>query len=73
MQQENQVSKYEKRPQPEHQQTGGMTIKEFATVHDITEDRVRVLIKAKRIVGVSQHPLSHQYTIFPPARIVELN
>lgn len=49
---------------------GPWTVSQFASRTGITEKRVRQLIALKRIVGVSQHPLTKRWLIHPPARVL---
>jgi len=63
---------YQKREQPPDQQQGGMSVSEFAALHNLTPRRVLTLISKHRIIGVSRHPLSGKCTIFPPAKIVDI-
>ena len=49
---------------------GPWTISQFAVRTGISEVKVRKLIKLRRIIGVSQHPLTKRWLIFPPAKVL---
>lgn len=49
---------------------GPWTVCQFAKLTGISEQRVRQLIQLNRIVGVSKHPLTKRWLIFPPAKVL---
>lgn len=49
---------------------GPWTVSQFAYRTGISEKRVRQLIKLGRIIGVSKHPLTKKWLIYPPATVL---
>lgn len=49
---------------------GPWTVRQFADLTGISENRVRKLINLGRIIGVSKHPLTKKWLIYPPARVL---
>ena len=54
-----------------HQQQGGISLSEFATLHGLTHLQATKLVKAGKILGASRHPLSKHWFVFPPAVLLE--
>lgn len=52
-----------------HQQTGGMTIVEFAEANGITVSFALRAIKAGKVIGARQDARSKRWTIYPPAKL----
>lgn len=49
---------------------GPWTISQFAARTGLSEVRVRQLISLNRIIGVSKHPLTKRWLIYPPAKVL---
>lgn len=49
---------------------GPWTVRQFAERLGVSQAKVRKLIAAKRIIGVSKHPLTKKWMIYPPAKVL---
>ena len=53
-----------------HQQQGGISLADFAALHDMTVGEVRKFAAEGKILGANQDSRSNRWTIYPPAKLL---